>query len=66
MRERAAAHGIALTLDVSDDVGIVRADELQFKQVVLNLVSNAVKFTPDGGTVAVAASPRRAPTSRCA
>ena len=56
VRERAATHGIALTLDVSDDVGIVRADELKFKQVVLNLVSNAVKFTPDGGTVAVAAS----------
>ena len=49
VRDRAAAHGIDLGLEVSDDVGIVWADELRFKQVVLNLVSNAVKFTPDGG-----------------
>ena len=56
VRERAAAHAIDLRLDVADEVGIVWADELRFKQVVLNLVSNAVKFTPDGGRVDVAAA----------
>ena len=55
VRERAASHGIALSLDVGPDVDVVEADELRFKQVVLNLVSNAVKFTPDGGSVAVTA-----------
>ena len=55
VRERAAAHAIDLRLDVADEVGIVWADELRFKQVVLNLVSNAVKFTPDGGKVEVSA-----------
>ena len=55
VRERAGAHGIELRLEVADDVGIVEADELRFKQVVLNLVSNAVKFTPDGGRVDVRA-----------
>jgi len=53
VRERAAQHGIALSLEVADDVTTIVADELRFKQVILNLVSNAVKFTPDGGHVDV-------------
>jgi DNA-binding response OmpR family regulator/nitrogen-specific signal transduction histidine kinase len=55
VRERAQEHGIALTLDVSDEVGIVSADNLRVKQVILNLLTNAVKFTPDGGAVTVGA-----------
>jgi CheY-like chemotaxis protein/anti-sigma regulatory factor (Ser/Thr protein kinase) len=55
VRERAAHHGIGLDLEVADDVGLVESDELRFKQVVVNLVGNAVKFTPSGGTVAVCA-----------
>ena len=55
VRERATRHGIAISLDVAPEVGVLWADELKLKQVVLNLLSNAVKFTPDGGTVDVRA-----------
>ena len=53
VRERAQRHGLALKLEVDAAVGEIRADERKFKQIMLNLLTNAVKFTPDGGKVDV-------------
>jgi signal transduction histidine kinase/DNA-binding response OmpR family regulator len=57
LRDRASARGVSLTLDVAAGLGTVRGDEVKLKQVVVNLVSNAVKFTPDGGSVDIEAKP---------
>ena len=60
LRERAATQGVDLSLDVADDVDIVYSDVLRLKQIVLNLMTNAVKFTGSGGSVVVRARRRGA------
>lgn len=56
---RPAADGrrVALVLDAPDAVPLV-GDAFRLRQAVDNLVSNAIKYTPGGGTVRVAASQR--------
>jgi two-component system, cell cycle sensor histidine kinase DivJ len=52
---RARENGIDLAVDVPQDLPVITGDPRAFKQIVLNLVSNAVKFTERGGKVTVAA-----------
>ena len=57
MAPLASASDVKLELGASDDSLSVQADPQQLEQVFTNLISNALKFTPAGGSVLVTLSP---------
>jgi signal transduction histidine kinase len=56
VRERVSRGGITLAQTIDERLGMIRADERKVKQVLLNLLSNALKFTPEGGRIDVRAA----------
>jgi PAS domain S-box-containing protein len=47
--------GLTIETGFGDDVAQIRADRMALRQVLLNVLSNAVKFTPTGGKITVSA-----------
>ncbi len=53
VRERASRREIGLGSAIDERLGAIDGDERKVKQVLLNLLSNALKFTPEGGRIDV-------------
>jgi signal transduction histidine kinase len=56
IKEKALVHSIELCSKFNGLPQYVKADERKLKQIVFHLLSNAMKFTPDGGKISIQAS----------
>lgn len=54
-REKMTRHNIRLEYGLGDAPDEIVADQRKVKQIMVNLISNAMKFTPDGGSIRIAA-----------
>jgi PAS domain S-box-containing protein len=56
-RTNAATKGIALHSEVAPGLPFIWADPARVRQILINLIDNGIKFTPEGGTVTVEGRP---------
>ncbi len=56
-KERLVASGLRLHITIFDDKSTIMADEQRLKQVLFNLLSNAINFSPEGSIIEMGAEP---------
>jgi len=59
MNPRAQRQGIKLNLEVDDDLDLIRADRNRLKQVMINILDNSLKYTPEGGEIKISAQSKK-------
>jgi two-component system phosphate regulon sensor histidine kinase PhoR len=63
MRAEAEKKHIILEMQVEEDI-YIEADEDRLRQILINLLSNGISYTPEGGKVKVNVEPLHSPTDR--
>jgi PAS domain S-box-containing protein len=56
----ASSRGQSLIMELPDSLPLVRADNVRLRQIVLNLLNNALNYTPEGGRIALRAGQKDA------
>lgn len=56
MRLQAERSGLKLGMEIADNLPLIHVDGERIEQVLVNLIHNAIKFTPAGGAISVSAN----------
>ncbi|MBI5043005.1 MAG: HAMP domain-containing histidine kinase [Nitrospirae bacterium] len=51
LREYVLKHRLSIKNDMAEDIDVIVADQKKLKSVLLNLLDNSLKFSPDGGSI---------------